>query len=220
MLRGRVGHLRNVTNRSGAGMDLGPLAPLNSPAIREVQQPSQSQNVDLVRSLDPRFYPPLASHESGAGEYLRILVKRKWVIVACFLTIFSVVAIATLKTTPVYEASGTIAINKPDTTLNFQNSTTFSLDYFDPTELDTEVKILQSDLLALEVIRELNLDRRPEIADQAPPAPSSSLDLSPDPLQSDPARASSMIGSFKGNLRVNLSPNTRIVEVHYRSPDP
>jgi polysaccharide biosynthesis transport protein len=199
-------------------MDLGPLAPLNTPAVREVQ-PSQSQNLDLVRSLDPRFYPPLASHEAGAGEYLRILVKRKWVILACFLTIFSVVAIATLKTTPVYEASGTIAINKPDTTLNFQNSNTFSLDYFDPTELDTEVKILQSDLIALQVIRELNLDRQAEIAGQAP-TPPPSLDLAPDPLQSDPARASSMIGGFKGSLRVTLSPNTRIIEVHYRSADP
>src|SRR5262249_55934282 len=112
-----------------------------------------------------------------------------------------------------------IAINKPDTTLNFQNSTTLSLDYYDPSELDTEVKILQSDLLAMQVIRELNLDRKSEIADQAPP-PSSSLDLAPDPLQSDPARASAMIGGFKGNLKVTLSPNTRIIEVQYRSPDP
>jgi capsular exopolysaccharide synthesis family protein len=118
----------------------------------------------------------------------------------------------------VYEANGTIEINKPDPSLNFQNSTTFSLDYFDPTELETDMKILQSDLLALQVIRNLNLDRRSELGGQATPAPS--LDLTPDPLQSDPARASSAIGSFKGSLRVNLSPNTRIIEVHYRSTDP
>ena len=67
---------------------------------------------------------------------------------------------------------GTIEINKPDANLNFQNSTTFSLDYFDPTELETELKILQSDVLALQVIRELNLDRRPDLAGQAPPSPS------------------------------------------------
>ncbi|HTS04185.1 MAG TPA: polysaccharide biosynthesis tyrosine autokinase [Candidatus Eisenbacteria bacterium] len=198
-------------------MDSGPLAPLSNGTLREIQAP---QVLDLGNALSPKFYREHPSTESAVGEYLRILFKRKWIVVGCFATIFSVVAIATLKTTPVYEASGTIAINKPDTSLNFQGSTTFNLDYYDPSELDTEVKILQSDLLALQVIRELNLDRRPEIADQAPPAPSSSLDLSPDPLQSDPARASSMIGSFKGNLRVNLSPNTRIVEVHYRSPDP
>jgi capsular exopolysaccharide synthesis family protein len=129
-----------------------------------------------------------------------------------------VVAIASLKMTPVYEAGGTIEINKPDASLNFQNSATFSLDYYDPTELETEIKILQSDLLALQVIRELNLDRRPEFA--VPAVPSSSLDLAPDPLQIDPARASAMIGGFKGNLRVALSPNTRVIEVHYRSPDP
>jgi len=198
-------------------MDFGPLAPLTNSSIREMQP---SQTMDMGRSIDSRFYPQVSHHESVAGEYLRILVKRKWIVAACLITIFSVVAIASLKTTPIYEAGGTIAINKPDTTLNFQNSATFSLDYYDPTELDTEVKILQSDLLAMQVIRELNLDRRPEYAGQAPPSSSSSLDLAPDPLQSDPARASAMIGGFKGNLRVGLSPNTRIIEVHYRSPDP
>jgi len=198
-------------------MDPGPLAPLSNPIARDIQP---SQNADLTRPTDPRLYPQLASHESGASEYLRILVKRKWIVVGCLVTIFSVVAIATLKTTPVYEASGTIAINKPDTTLNFQNSATFSLDYYDPTELDTEVKILQSDLLAMQVIRELNLDRRPEFASPTPANPSPSLDLTPDSLLSDPARTSAMVGSFKGGLRVNLSPNTRIIEVHYRSPEP
>ena len=196
-------------------MDLGPLTPVNSPAVREIQP---SPNLDLGRPAGAPFYPALPAHESTAGEYLRLLLKRKWVIIGCFGTIFSVVAIASLKTTPVYEASGTIAVNKPDTTLNFQNSTTLSLDYFDPTELDTEVKILQSDLLAMQVIRELNLDRRAGVANQAPPSPSG--DLAPDPLQTDPALASSMIGGFKGGLRVNLSPNTRIIEVHYRSADP
>src|SRR5579864_3099930 len=164
-------------------MDLGPLAPLNSPPIRELQP---SPNLDLGRPAGVPFYPTLPAHESTVGEYLRILVKRKWIVVGCFATIFSVVAIASLKTTPVYEAAGTIAVNKPDTTLNFQNSTTLSLDYFDPTELDTEVKILQSDLLAMQVVRELNLDRRPEFANQAPPSPSASGDLAIDPLQSDP----------------------------------
>src|SRR4051795_9676019 len=137
-------------------MDSGPLAPVSNGSIREIQPPT----LDLARPLGPRFYPELPSNESTAGEYFRILIKRKWIIVGCFATIFAVVAIASLKTTPVYEASGTIAINKPDTSLNFQNSATFNLDYYDPSELDTEVKILQSDLLALQVIRELNLDRR------------------------------------------------------------
>ena len=77
------------------------------------------------------------------------------------------VAIASLKMTPVYEASGSIEINKPDSGLvNFNNSPTFNVDYYDPTELETEVMILQSDLLALQVVKELALDRRPSSAEK------------------------------------------------------
>jgi polysaccharide biosynthesis transport protein len=195
-------------------MDSGPLVPASNPAVREIQP---TQNLDVGRPTGPRLYPDLSSQESAMGESLRILLKRKWIIIACFTTIFSVVAVASLKMPKVYDARGTIEINKPDASLNFQNSTTFSLDYYDPTELETEIKILQSDLLALQVIRELNLDRSPDIAGQAPPSPS--LDLAPDPLQADSSLAAATVGNFKGNLNVALVPNTRIIEVHYRSPD-
>jgi polysaccharide biosynthesis transport protein len=195
-------------------MEPGPLVPANSSMIREVQP---APGFDFGRPVGATIYPQLPAHESAIGEYVRILIKRKWLVLSCLGVIFSVVAIASLRMTPVYEASGTIEINKPDASLNFQNSATFSLDYFDPTELETELKILQSDLLALQVIRELNLDRRPEFGGGMP-APS--LDLTPDPMQSDPARASAVLGGFKANLHVALAPNSRIIEVHYRSSDP
>jgi succinoglycan biosynthesis transport protein ExoP len=189
-------------------MDSGPLVPMNGGVVREMQPAPGG----------PRIYPELPAQESTIGEYLRVLSKRKWIVLACLFSIFSVVAIASLRMTPVYEAAGTIAINKPDSTLNFKDSATFSLDYYDPTELETEVKILQSDLLALQVIKELNLDRRPEFGGSKPELPSA-LDLAPDPLQGDSSRASSLLGGFKGALKVSLSPNTRIVEIRYRSAD-
>jgi len=196
-------------------MDSGPLVQANTTTVREMQP----AGVDLGRPIGPRVYPELISQESALGEYVRVLMKRKWTVLACLFTIFSVVAIASLKMTPVYEASGSIAINKPDSGLvNFNNSPTFNLDYFDPTELDTEVKILQSDLLALQVVKELALDRRPEFGGKTPVLPSA-LDLAPDPLQADTARTSGLLASFRGNLKVTLSPNTHIVEVHFRSPD-
>jgi capsular exopolysaccharide synthesis family protein len=195
-------------------MDFGPLVQANGPLVREMQP---GPAFDPNRPARPPLYSELPSHDSALGEYVRVLVKRKWIVVTCLATIFSVVAIASLRMTPIYEASGTVEINKPDSSLNFQNSTTFSLDYYDPTELDTEIKILQSDLLGLQVIRELNLDRRPEFGGNAPSP--SSLDLAPDPLQVDPARASAMLGGFKSNLKVTLIPNSRIIEIHYRSPN-
>jgi len=194
-------------------VDFGSIVQANSPLVRELQP-----NPGLDPGRSP-IYPELTPHDSALGEYVRVLIKRKWIVVTCLASIFSVVAIASLRMTKIYEANGTIEINKPDASLNFQNSATFSLDYYDPTELETEIKILQSDLLALQVIRELNLDRRPEFGG-ASSLPEASLDLAPDPLQVDPARASALLGGFKGNLRVALSPNSRIIELHYRSADP
>src|SRR5271157_1371275 len=172
-------------------MEFGPLVPASGPLVREMQP---GQGIDAGRSAGPPLYPDLPSHDSALGEYVRVLIKRKWIVVTCLATIFSVVAIATLRMTPIYEANGTIEIDKPDSSLNFQNSASFSLDYFDPTELETDIKILQSDLLALQVIQELHLDRGPEFAGQAPPPPSN--DLAPDPLQTDPSHAAAMVGSF------------------------
>ncbi|MFZ0770751.1 MAG: GumC family protein [Candidatus Sulfotelmatobacter sp.] len=195
-------------------MDSGPLVQANAPIVHEMQP----LGADLGRS-GPRVYPEILSQESALGEYVRVLVKRKWTVLACLVTIFTLVAVASLKMTPVYEASGSIAINKPDSGLvNFNNSPTFSVDYYDPTEMETEVKILQSDLLALQVVKELALDRRPEFGGKTAALPST-LDLAPDPLQADAGRTTSLLSSFRSNLRVSLAPNTHIIEVHYRSPD-
>jgi succinoglycan biosynthesis transport protein ExoP len=196
-------------------MDSGPLVQANNPTVREMQP----AGADFGRSISPRVYPELLSQESALGEYIRVLLKRKWTVLACLITIFSIVAIASLKMTPVYEAWGTIEINKPDSGLvNFSNSPTFNVDYYDPTELETEVMILQSDLLALQVVKELGLDRRPDFGGKTPALPSS-LDLAPDPLQADPARTSALLGGFRGNLKVALSPNTHIIKVSFRNPD-
>ena len=196
-------------------MDFGPLVQANNPTVREIQP---AHSLDLGRSPGPPIYPQLPSHESPITEYWRVLRKQWWIVLACVATIFTLVLIASLKMPKEYEASGTIAVNKPDSSLNLQNTATFSLDYYDPSELETEVKKLQSDRLALEVIRDLNLDQRPEFGGQASSSPSS--DLAPDPLLVDSGRASSVLGGFKGGLKVNLSPNTRIIEVHYRSTEP
>jgi succinoglycan biosynthesis transport protein ExoP len=197
-------------------MDSGPLVQVNTPIVREMQPVGS----DFGKANGPRIYPELVSQESALGEYVRVIVKRKWTILACLVTIFTLVAIASLKMTPIYEASGSIAINKPDSGLvNFSNSPTFNVDYYDPSELETEVKILQSDLLALQVIKELALDRRPEFGGGKTPALPSTVDLAPDPLQADTGRTSALLGSFRSSLRVTLAPNTHIVEVHYRSAD-
>ena len=196
-------------------MDSGPLVPMNGQILREVHPPLP---IEFNRNAAPGGYPAIPTQDSLLREYLRVLIKNKWVVIGSLLLVMGVVAISTLRSTPIYEAVGSIAINKMDpVTFNLKDSSS-SVDYYDPTDLDTEVRILKSDLLALQVIRQLNLDKQPEFEAKGKPSPWS-LELTTDAMQPDSARTSAVLATFKGNLQVALVPNTRIIEVRYRSPD-
>src|SRR5258708_13282511 len=95
-------------------MDSGPLVQANNPTIREMQPATVA---DLGRPPGLRVYPEVVSQESALGEYVRVLMKRKWTVLACLFTIFSVLSIASLKMTPLSEARATIPFNKPDSPL-------------------------------------------------------------------------------------------------------
>jgi polysaccharide biosynthesis transport protein len=174
--------------------------------------------MQLTRNL-AAIHPSAATQDSILRDYLRVLIKRIWIVLGTLAIIFGATLIASLRATPIYDAVGSIAINKPDPILaNIQNANN-TVDYSDPTtDLDTEVRILKSDLLALQVISQLNLDKLPEFGGNGIKS-SSSLELTTDALQPDSARASALLGAFKGNLRVLLEPNTRIIDIHYRSPN-
>ena len=195
-------------------MALGPLIPRNGDASRELQP---SEPVELLKPVASALYNVLPAQESTLREYLRVLIKRKWLVIGCVVGIFAIVAIASLRQTPVYEAVGQIVVNKADSNLITFKDSMPVVDYYDQSDLDTEVRILQSDLLALQVIRQLNLDKRPEFGghpEQKQP------NLVADPLQNDSNRTSGLLGAFRGNLHVALIPNTRIIEIHYNSTDP
>jgi len=187
---------------------------IGNQSLREMGPPS----LQISRNI-AALHPTMASQDSILREYLRVLIKRKWVVLGTLAAIFGASLIATLRITPIYDAVGSIAINKPDPMLqNLRDSGNYITDYYDPTDLDTEVRILHSDLLALQVIKQLNLDQMPEFGGHGVPT-SSSLALTTDALQPDSAKANALLGAFKGSLHVVLEPNTRIIDIHYRSPN-
>jgi uncharacterized protein involved in exopolysaccharide biosynthesis len=174
--------------------------------------------MQLSRNL-AAIHPAMAAQDSVLREYLRVLIKRIWIVGGTLALVFGATVVATLRSTPIYDAVGSIAINKPDPMLqNLRDSSNSGVDYFDPTDLDTEVRILRSDLLALQVIKQLNLDRLPEFGGHGQSSPAS-LELTTDALEPDSARANALLGNFKGSLRVLLEPNTRIIDIHYSSPN-
>ncbi len=193
-------------------MSFGPMFPINGQVYREVQPNSP---IEFSRQPGSYVYAP-AMQESGVREYYRTLLKHKWAALSTLVVIFSVITIATLRTTPIYESAGTIAITKPDSGIvNFKDSTP-EWDYYDPTEMDTEVRILKSDLLSLQVLRALGLDKGPT---NLSATDANALNLTGDAENFDSPRISALISSFKSGLTVAMVPNTRIIEVRYRSPN-
>src|SRR5580698_9995642 len=196
-------------------MSLGPLVPRSDVPRSSGLQPGEP--AEFLRPIHSALYNVLPAQESTLREYMRVLIKRKWMVIAVISGIFMAVAVASLRQTPIYEAVGQIVVNKADSNVSTFKDSMPVMDYYDQSDLDTEVRILQSDLMALQVIRQLNLDKRPEFgghSDQKQP------NLVADPLQTDSNRTSALLGSFRGNLHVTLIPNTRIIEIHYNSTDP
>ena len=195
-------------------MSSGPLVPRNGDGLREVRP---AEAAELLKPIGSALYNVLPAQDSTLREYLRVLIKRKWLVLSCVVGIFAAVAIASLRQTPIYEAAGQIAINKADPNLITFKDSMPVVDYYDQSDLDTEVRIIQSDLLALQVIRQLNLDKRPEFGGRPD---QKQANLVADSMQTDSNRISSVLGAFRGHLHVSLIPNTRIIEIHYNSTDP
>src|SRR5712691_708433 len=91
-------------------MDSGPLMPLNGQILHEIPP---TFPIEFNRNVGPSIYPSLPAQDSPLREYLRVLIKRKWVVVTS-LVLIAVVAISTLRGAPIYDAVGSIAINKMD----------------------------------------------------------------------------------------------------------
>ncbi len=94
-------------------MSLGPLVPRsdvprNNDGSQELQP---SLPAEVLRPIGSALYNVLPSQESTLREYMRVLIKRKWLVISVVLGIFTVVAVASLRQTPIYEASGQINCN-------------------------------------------------------------------------------------------------------------
>src|ERR1700691_1571970 len=95
-------------------------------------------------------------------DYLIILRKHQWMILTFLLTVVTVVTIASFKMKPVYQAAARVEVDKESqNTLPFQG---VNYDEYVDMEnyISTQIEILQSETLALQTIRELNLGQYPE----------------------------------------------------------
>jgi polysaccharide biosynthesis transport protein len=169
--------------------------------------------LDLGQIHSPN-YIPLAPKEPLWANYWLVLRKRQWVALSTLVTVVVLATIVSLRVTPIYDASAKIEINRPnsDVLLGFKDVSAGMLpDYWDDQlELATQVNILRSSSLAMQVIKALHLD-----ADV--PA---RRERSPNAISSDATRESAQIANFQAALHVTPVPDTRLIEIRYSSPNP
>jgi polysaccharide biosynthesis transport protein len=94
--------------------------------------------------------------------------------------------------------------------------------------LQTQAQILQSETLALQVIKELNLEKTPGFRSHFNPigwvlglfAPSGIPDPVNVPLEDAPGRRARVVKIFESHLKVKPVPNTRLIDIEYLNEDP
>lgn len=157
---------------------------------------------------------------SGAKEGLsltdigRILLKWKWLILACLMIAGTLGYIYSKTRVPLFEGTATIDLNPSETNVGLSDLIQESLSSQD-VRLPTEVARMQSNQVVFSTIKELAQEHRgpfPNAFDHLP-ADAGMDAFSPPLLQA-------MIGSVRGALHIAQVTGTDIVAISYRDPRP
>jgi polysaccharide biosynthesis transport protein len=154
----------------------------------------------------------LAPQQLSLAEIWKTFARRKLAILGCAVLIFGAVAAYTFLKTPQYEGVARLQIDP-------NLSSSIGLDGSDkasPVDADsrlkTEVAIIQSNTVAMHVLKSLGLFRNPNFAD-AETIKANAQDLS----QLTPAQRQKLLDRFYDSLTVKVLPNTQVVEIRFRS---
>ncbi|MDO8862431.1 polysaccharide biosynthesis tyrosine autokinase [Haliea sp. E1-2-M8] len=163
-------------------------------------------------------------------ELWAMLVRRRWTVLVTALVIVVAGTVYTAMQTPIFRASTTVQIERESSNIvEFEDvvaSESGSRDFY-----ETQYELLQSRNLARRVIDQLGL--QPPVAAETE-AEAGPLDgfkamlgglfgAAPDTATSaepEPAQAPNLEGRFLSNLTVEPVRNSRLVRLHYTSPDP
>src|SRR5215469_797809 len=166
--------------------------------------------------VTPRFVSfDLSPREPHLYDYLLILRKHLWLIVSFMLTVVTIVAIANFRMRPVYVATARIEIDRENANLlPFQGADSYDYMVDSDNYIETQAKILTSETLGLQTIRNSGLIDRPEFS--GPGGPSEAVASGSLTNQVRPPE----LGQFLGSLSVKRVPNSRLMDVSFESTDP
>ena len=157
----------------------------------------------------------LSPREPHLYDYLLILRKHQWLILSFMLAVVTIVAIATFRMQPVYVATARVEIDRENANiLPFQGTDSYDFMMDLENYIETQSKILTSETLALQTIRNNALSARPEFSSST--GPSEAIASGSLANQKRPPE----LAQFLGSLSVKRVPNSRLMDVSFESTDP
>jgi polysaccharide biosynthesis transport protein len=191
---------------------------LPSPATRleKGSYPASYTNVGYSNAPDPNVEPP----SGGLLEYWRILRRRKGTLILIASLGAIIGFLVTIPQTPIYQVKTSleiVALNQNFLNFKESNPLTESGSSVDTTDIQTQIKILQSDSLIDHVLAKLKSDSTPAPETSRLAAWRKFLNL-PDPEPASPRDQS--IFYAKKHYKVRASGQTRIIEVTVETMSP
>jgi len=165
----------------------------------------------------PQRLPPfdLSPREPHLYDYLLVLRKHQWLILSFLLAVVTIVSIATFRMQPVYVTTARIEIDRENSNyLPFQGVDSYDVMMDMDNYIETQSRILTSETLALQTIRNSGLIPHMEI----PGAPASSEAITSGDLANH--KRPPELGAFLGSLSVKRVPQSRLLDVSFESTDP
>ena len=184
----------------------------------ERQRPLQ---LDVNADSPPSTSFTAAAVENSLSDWLRALavLQKRWRLSAAFaLVVFLTAVCVTYLTTPIYEATARIEIDPSGEVFSLDgNSGANDAEY-----LETQAQVLQSDGVAIDVIRKLHLDQNPTLVGETKPGEKTAA-AAPDATASGlqlTEQEKAALGSFHAALKVRRDTSSRLVLVSFSSRDP
>jgi succinoglycan biosynthesis transport protein ExoP len=168
------------------------------PAIAEritVQQPAYT------------YAQPEAEEQAlPLSHYLWILKRRRWEILAFVLTAVLATVVISSRLTPIYESTATIDIDREIQANIVGKGSDMQASNYDADQfLATQINLIQSDSVLRPVVQRLKLEAPAKTGPRDPQIPTTRAEDAPVVLRS---------------LKVTRPPNTYLLLISYRSPDP
>lgn len=148
------------------------------------------------------------------ADLRKMLFKRKWAVLGAILVGTAIGLYHAETTVPQYEATARVNIDfGRSTNIGIENLVQQNNEYALPdVALATQAQIMRSGTVALDAINMLKLYEKPPYSEVIGKQPYNG--------QLTPAQRAQLVGMFQGSTRINVVPDTGLVDVTFQSSDP